>query len=137
MEVGAFRALHPWRQYLCCGAADDKGQVWILVKAVEALMKRDGRLPVNVRFLIEGEEEVGGEHIESYVKQHPDRLKSDAAMICDTELFAPELPTLCIGLRGIVYGEIHVQAPITTSTPACTAALLRTRSKPLPKSSAH
>lgn len=91
------------------GAADDKGQVMILVKAIERLMKDGGRLPVNVRFLIEGEEEVGGEHIATYVEQNPQRLKSDAAIICDTEMFAPELPTLCVGLRGIVYGEIHVE----------------------------
>jgi acetylornithine deacetylase/succinyl-diaminopimelate desuccinylase-like protein len=91
------------------GAADDKGQVIILIKAVERLMKRDGRLPVNVRFLIEGEEEVGGEHLAAYVGQHADELKSDAAIICDTEMFAPDLPTLCVGLRGIVYGEIQVQ----------------------------
>ncbi len=91
------------------GAADDKGQVMILIKAVEAMMKRDGRLPVNVKFLIEGEEEVGGEHIEEYVKHHPSELKADAAVICDTELFAPGLPTLCVGLRGIVYGELIVQ----------------------------
>ena len=91
------------------GAADDKGQVMILVKAVERLMKRDGRLPVNVRFLIEGEEEVGGEHIASYVEKSPARLKSDAAVICDTEMFAPGLPTLCVGLRGIAYGEIWVE----------------------------
>ncbi len=91
------------------GATDDKGQVLILIKAVEMLMKRDGRLPVNVKFLIEGEEEVGGEHIEKYVTQNPQRLKCDAAIICDTELFAPNLPTLCVGLRGIVYGELIVQ----------------------------
>jgi acetylornithine deacetylase/succinyl-diaminopimelate desuccinylase-like protein len=91
------------------GAADDKGQVWILVHAVQALMQRDGRLPVNVRFLIEGEEETGGEHIAAYVEANPGKLKSDAALICDTEMFAPELPTLCVGLRGIVYGEIWVQ----------------------------
>jgi acetylornithine deacetylase/succinyl-diaminopimelate desuccinylase-like protein len=81
----------------------------ILIKAVERLMTRDGRLPVNVRFLIEGEEEVGGEHIAKYVEQNPQQLLSDAAVICDTEMFAPGLPTLCVGLRGIVYGEIHVQ----------------------------
>lgn len=92
------------------GAADDKGQVMILVKAVERLMKRDGRLPVNVRFLVEGEEETGGEHIASYVEKNPVRLKSDAAVICDTEMFAPDLPTLCVGLRGIVYGDIVVEA---------------------------
>jgi acetylornithine deacetylase/succinyl-diaminopimelate desuccinylase-like protein len=91
------------------GASDDKGQTLILIEAVRRIMQRDGRLPVNVRFLIEGEEEVGGEHIESYVKQHHDVLKSDAALICDTEMFAPDLPTLCVGLRGIVYGEIWIQ----------------------------
>src|SRR5260370_40732088 len=79
------------------------------MNAVAGLLKQHGRLPINVRFLIEGEEEVGGEHIESYVKSKPARLKADAAVICDTEMFAPDLPTLCVGLRGIVYGELHVQ----------------------------
>ncbi|HYP05900.1 MAG TPA: dipeptidase [Bryobacteraceae bacterium] len=91
------------------GAADDKGLTLILIKAVERLMQRDGKLPVNVRFLIEGEEEVGGEHIERFVQSGDARLKADAALICDTEMFAPELPTICVGLRGIVYGELHVQ----------------------------
>ena len=91
------------------GSADDKGQTYILVKAVEGLLRQHGRLPVNVKFLIEGEEEVGGEHIESYVASRPARLKADAAVICDTEMFAPELPTICVGLRGIVYGELIVQ----------------------------
>ena len=91
------------------GAADDKGLTLILLKAVERLMERDGRLPVNVRFLIEGEEEVGGEHIEEFVQSKDPRLQADAALICDTEMFAPELPTICVGLRGIVYGELHVQ----------------------------
>ena len=92
------------------GSADDKGQTYILIKAVEGLLKQLGRLPINVKFLIEGEEEVGGEHIESYVTSKPARIKSDAAVICDTEMFAPELPTICVGLRGIVYGELVVQA---------------------------
>ncbi|MDZ4796734.1 MAG: dipeptidase [Bryobacteraceae bacterium] len=91
------------------GAADDKGLTLILIKAVERLMQRDGKLPVNVRFLIEGEEESGGEHIEHFVASGDPRLKADAAIICDTEMFAPELPTICVGLRGILYGELHVQ----------------------------
>jgi acetylornithine deacetylase/succinyl-diaminopimelate desuccinylase-like protein len=91
------------------GSADDKGQTFILMKAVEGLLKQNGRLPVNVKFLIEGEEEVGGEHIEAYVKSKPALIKSDAAVICDTEMFAPELPTICVGLRGMVYGELVVQ----------------------------
>jgi len=90
------------------GACDDKGQTLILLEAVRRLMDRDGRLPVNVRFLIEGEEEVGGEHITSLVESKPDFLKSDAAVICDTEMFAAGMPTLCVGLRGIVYGELTV-----------------------------
>jgi acetylornithine deacetylase/succinyl-diaminopimelate desuccinylase-like protein len=91
------------------GSADDKGQTYILIKAVEGLLKQHGRLPVNVKFLVEGEEEVGGEHIETYVASKPARIKADAAVICDTEMFAPELPTICVGLRGIVYGELIVQ----------------------------
>src|ERR1051326_3557718 len=75
------------------GSSDDKGQTYILVKAVEGYLRAEGKLPVNIKFLIEGEEEVGGEHIEQYVAKHPDRLKADAAVICDTEMFAPELPT--------------------------------------------
>jgi acetylornithine deacetylase/succinyl-diaminopimelate desuccinylase-like protein len=93
------------------GACDDKGQTWILIKAVEWLMKRDGRLPVNVRFLIEGEEESGGESIERFVRERGAEVKCDAAVICDTEMFAPGLPTICTGLRGIVYGEIHAEGP--------------------------
>ena len=91
------------------GSADDKGQVYIQIKAVEGLLKTTGKLPVNVKFLIEGEDECGGEHIEAYVKSKPPRLKSDAAVVCDTEMFAPDLPTICVGLRGIVYGELFIE----------------------------
>jgi acetylornithine deacetylase/succinyl-diaminopimelate desuccinylase-like protein len=91
------------------GACDDKGQVYIQIKAVESLLKSTGKLPVNVKFLLEGEEETGGEHIEEYVKTKPPRLKADAAVVCDTEMFAPNLPTICVGLRGMVYYELAVQ----------------------------
>jgi acetylornithine deacetylase/succinyl-diaminopimelate desuccinylase-like protein len=93
------------------GTSDDKGQTFILIKAVEGLLKTQGKLPCNVRFLIEGEEEMGGEHIEAYVASKPARLKADAAIICDTEMFAPELPTICTGLRGMIYAELAVQGP--------------------------
>jgi acetylornithine deacetylase/succinyl-diaminopimelate desuccinylase-like protein len=79
------------------------------VEALRRLMARDGRLPVNVRVLCEGEEETGGESIATYVAEQPPELKADAALICDTELFAPGLPTICTGLRGLVYGEIEVE----------------------------
>jgi acetylornithine deacetylase/succinyl-diaminopimelate desuccinylase-like protein len=91
------------------GSSDDKGQTYLQIKAVEGLLKTHGKLPVNVKFLIEGEEETGGEHIERYVLSRPPRLKADAVVICDTEMFAPGLPTICIGLRGIVYGELFVE----------------------------
>jgi acetylornithine deacetylase/succinyl-diaminopimelate desuccinylase-like protein len=95
------------------GAADDKGQLFILMEAAGRLLGERGRLPVNVRFLIEGEEESGGEHIEQYVREHFAEIPADAAVICDTAMFAPDLPTLTIGLRGIVYGEIHVEGART------------------------
>ncbi|MGH9356848.1 MAG: dipeptidase [Terriglobia bacterium] len=91
------------------GACDDKGQTYLLVKAIEGYLKAEGRLPVNVKFLIEGEEEVGGEHIEAFVPQNAARLRADAAVICDTEMFAPGLPTLTTGLRGLVYTEVEAR----------------------------
>ena len=92
------------------GAVDDKGQLWMEVKAFESLFKgNNGKLPINMRVLYEGEEEVGGESIEKYVGENPARLKADFALISDTELFAAELPTLCVGLRGLVYTELECQ----------------------------
>jgi acetylornithine deacetylase/succinyl-diaminopimelate desuccinylase-like protein len=94
------------------GACDDKGQMYMHIKAVEALRAvHHGKLPVNVKFLIEGEEEVGGESIAKYVPKHRDRLKADVALVSDTELFADGVPTLCIGLRGIVYLEVQATGP--------------------------
>jgi acetylornithine deacetylase/succinyl-diaminopimelate desuccinylase-like protein len=91
------------------GAADDKGQTMLVFKALESLMTVNGTLPVNVRVLIEGEEEAGGESIEQYVRAYPDRLQCDAAFICDTGMPSPELPALIYGLRGIVYTEIEAR----------------------------
>jgi acetylornithine deacetylase/succinyl-diaminopimelate desuccinylase-like protein len=96
------------------GAVDDKGQMYMHLKAIEALMKTgNGTLPLNVRLLIEGEEEVGGEAIAKFVREHPQRLKADFALISDTEMFAPNLPTLCVGLRGMVYTELEASGPMT------------------------
>lgn len=91
------------------GAVDDKGQTYLLMKALEGFLKTEGKLPINVKVLIEGEEEMGGEHIEDYVPKHPDKLKADGALICDTEMFAPELPTITTGLRGLVYTEVEAR----------------------------
>jgi acetylornithine deacetylase/succinyl-diaminopimelate desuccinylase-like protein len=90
------------------GAVDDKGQMFTHVKALESLFKA-GALPINVRIIIEGEEEVGGEGIARFVREHPEQLKADFALVSDTEMFAPGLPTLCVGLRGMIYTEIEAQ----------------------------
>jgi acetylornithine deacetylase/succinyl-diaminopimelate desuccinylase-like protein len=95
------------------GAVDDKGQVVAQVKALESLMAVNHALPLNVRVLFEGEEEVGGEGIEKYVASKPADLKADFALVCDSELFAPGLPTLCVGLRGMIYTEIEVRGAKT------------------------
>ena len=93
------------------GSADDKGQMYMHVKAVEALRAVNGKLPVNVKFLIEGEEEVGGESVAKYVGENKTKLKADVALVSDTSLYAEGIPTLCIGLRGLVYTEIEARGP--------------------------
>lgn len=92
------------------GAVDDKGQMWMHVKALEALFSaNEGKLPVNIRVLIEGEEEVGGEGIAAFVRTHPEQLSADVALLSDSAVFAPDLPTLCVGLRGMIYTEIEAR----------------------------
>jgi len=93
------------------GTADDKGQMYMHVKAVETLRAVNGTLPVNLKFLIEGEEEVGGESIAKYVAENPLKLKADVALVSDTALYAPGIPTLTIGLRGLVYLEVEANGP--------------------------
>jgi len=93
------------------GSADDKGQMYMHIKAVEALRAVNGTLPVNLKFLIEGEEEVGGASIAKYIAGNPSKLKADAALVSDTPLYEAGLPTLCIGLRGLVYMEVSAKGP--------------------------
>ncbi len=93
------------------GSADDKGQMYMHVKAIETLFAVHGKLPVNVKFLIEGEEEVGGANVAKYVAGHPEKLKADAALVSDTSLYAEDMPTLCTGLRGLVYMEVEARGP--------------------------
>jgi acetylornithine deacetylase/succinyl-diaminopimelate desuccinylase-like protein len=95
------------------GAVDDKGQVMAQVKALESLLAANGSLPLNVRVLLEGDEEVGGEGIANYVASKPADLRADFALVSDTELFAPGLPTLCVGLRGMIYTEMEVRGAKT------------------------
>jgi acetylornithine deacetylase/succinyl-diaminopimelate desuccinylase-like protein len=96
------------------GAVDDKGQMWMHVKALESLfVAGGGKLPVNVRVIVEGEEEVGGEGIAAFVREHGEQLQADVALVSDTEMFAPDLPTLCVGLRGMIYTEIEARGART------------------------
>lgn len=91
------------------GAVDDKGQMYTHIKAIQLLRELNGgQLPVNIKFLIEGEEEIGGKSISEYVPQNREKLKADVALVSDTEMFADGLPTLCIALRGLVYCEIEM-----------------------------
>jgi acetylornithine deacetylase/succinyl-diaminopimelate desuccinylase-like protein len=93
------------------GSADDKGQMYMHVKAVEALRAVHGTLPVNLKFLVEGEEEIGGASITQYVAENPEKLRADAALVSDTALYAEGMPTLCVGLRGLVYLEVEAGGP--------------------------
>jgi len=93
------------------GTADDKGQMYMHVKAVEALRAVNGTLPINLKFLVEGEEEVGGESIAKYVAENPQKLRADVALVSDTALYAAGIPTLTIGLRGLVYLEVEATGP--------------------------
>ncbi len=93
------------------GATDDKGQMFAHVKSVESLIEAEGKLPLNVKFLVEGEEEIGSPNLDAFIESHADLLKCDVVVISDTEQFAPGLPAICYGLRGLVYMEIQVQGP--------------------------
>jgi len=93
------------------GSVDDKGQVYLHLKAVEAHLKSNGTLPVNVVFLIEGEEEIGSPNLAEFLAANAQRLRADAVMISDTTMFAPGLPSITIGLRGLAYMEVRVQGP--------------------------
>jgi acetylornithine deacetylase/succinyl-diaminopimelate desuccinylase-like protein len=91
------------------GATDDKGQAYLHLKAVEAHIAVHGRLPVNVVFIVEGEEEVGSPNLPGFLVENRERLACDAVLISDTSMFAPGLPSITIGLRGLAYMEVHVQ----------------------------
>jgi acetylornithine deacetylase/succinyl-diaminopimelate desuccinylase-like protein len=93
------------------GAVDDKGQVYMHIKAVEAHLRTRGELPVNLRLLVEGEEEVGSVHFEKLVGDLGDRLAADVAVVSDTGIFARGVPSLTVGLRGLAGVEVEVRGP--------------------------
>ncbi|MBZ5203010.1 dipeptidase [Planomicrobium chinense] len=93
------------------GASDDKGQTFMHVKAVEALLQLNGELPVNIKFIVEGEEEIGSPTLPKYVEQNKEQLKADLIVISDTGMQGPGRPAVCYGLRGLAGIQIDVKGP--------------------------
>ena len=91
------------------GSADDKGQVFMHFKAIEAHLKQNGRLPVNMKIILEGEEEVGSANLDDFVKAHKDELAADVVVISDSPMFDRGIPSICYGLRGLVYFQIDLR----------------------------
>jgi len=96
---------------LARGAADDKGQLHAHLRAIQALMATRGRLPVNVRYVFEGEEEIGSAHLDSWLDANRNRLAGDLAVISDTPFFQGNLPAITVGLRGLMYCQVDVIGP--------------------------
>ena len=88
---------------------DDKGQVQMNLKGVEAHLKATGSLPVNVKFLIEGEEEVGSGNLDNFIAAHQELLQADVVLISDSPMFDRGIPSICYGLRGLVYMQIDLK----------------------------
>lgn len=92
------------------GACDDKGQMYMHVKALEA-MSGTGNLPCNVKFMVEGEEEIGSEHLGDFVRENKEKLAGDVILISDTSMISNDHPSICVGLRGLSYMEVEVTGP--------------------------
>jgi len=95
------------------GSADDKGQVFMHFKAVEAHLKQNGRLPVNIKFILEGEEEVGSVNLDDFIRAHKGELGADVVVISDSPMFARGVPSICYGLRGLVYFQLDLRGSST------------------------
>lgn len=95
------------------GSTDDKGPVIAHLKAIESLVQTNGALPVNLKVIFEGEEEVSSLHLGEFVAKYKERLKADACLISDTAIYAPDQPSITYALRGLAYMELHVQGPAT------------------------
>src|SRR4030065_649762 len=93
------------------GATDDKGQMYMHIKSVEAYFKTVGKLPINLKFIIEGEEKIGSGNLDEFVNKNQEMLKCDSVLISDTSLYGPGVPTLTYGLRGLCYMEVVVSGP--------------------------
>jgi len=102
--------IHPQGAIFARGSCDDKGQLYMHVKAFEA-MQAQNALPCNVKFMIEGEEEVGSEHLEEFCKKHAKMLSCDMVLVSDTSIIANDTPSVTVGLRGLSYVEVEVTGP--------------------------
>ena len=94
------------------GAVDDKGQVFMHLKAIEGHMKVHGRLPINLKIVLEGEEEAGSENLPVFLRERRPELDADVILVSDTAMLSPDQPTLCYALRGILYTQIEVTGPV-------------------------
>lgn len=101
--------LHPDGALFARGATDDKGQFFIHVKAVEAMIQTDS-LPCNVKFMIEGEEEIGSPNLVPFIEQYREKLRCDVILVSDTSLLAKEHPSITVGLRGLTYLDVRVRS---------------------------
>ena len=95
------------------GSADDKGQVFMHFKAIEAHLKQNGKLPVNMKIILEGEEEVGSVNLDDFIRSHKDDLSADVVVISDSPMFARGVPSICYGLRGLVYFQLDLRGSNT------------------------
>ena len=95
------------------GSADDKGQVFMHFKAIEAHLKQNGKLPVNMKIILEGEEEVGSVNLDNFIRDHKAELGADVVVISDSPMFARGVPSICYGLRGLVYFQIDLRGSST------------------------
>ena len=95
------------------GSADDKGQVFMHIKAVEAHIKQSGSLPLNIKFFIEGEEEVGSAHLDDFIREHKGELGADVVVISDSGMFGRGVPSICYGLRGLVFFQLDLRGSST------------------------
>jgi len=102
--------IHPEGAIFARGACDDKGQMFMHVKALESMVQA-GNQPVNLKFVIEGEEEVGSDHLDEFLEQNKERLAADVVLVSDTGIIANDIPSITTGLRGLSYVEVKVVGP--------------------------
>jgi acetylornithine deacetylase/succinyl-diaminopimelate desuccinylase-like protein len=93
------------------GVVDDKGQVWIHVKAIEAFLETAKKLPLNLKLIVEGEEEIGSDNLDALMREKQKELSADFVCVSDTAMFGRGIPSLCVGLRGLAILEVHVEGP--------------------------